>query len=81
MKSELPKFKGFPKRQPQEITIAPLTVPNQPISEEDLHLENYIPIDVLTGFFAAGLDESDITEEQIKDWIRSPYSRDKDSLF
>lgn len=80
LKSELPKFKGFPKRQPQEITIVPLTVPNQPISEEDLHLENYIPIDVLTGFFAAGLDESDITEEQIKDWIRSPYSRDKDKI-
>ncbi len=80
LKSELPKFKGIPKRQPQEITIEPPAVPNQPISEKDLHLENYIPIDVLTGFFAAGLDESAITEEQIKDWIGSCESRDKDKL-
>lgn len=79
-RNELPKFKGFSKRQPQEVTITPPAVPNQPISEENLHLENYIPIDVLTGFFAAGLDESDITGELIKEWIRSPYSRDKDKL-
>ncbi len=79
-RSELPKFKDFPKRQPQEITIAPLTVPNQPIPEEDLHLENYIPIDVLTGFFAAGLDESDLTAELIHEWIGSCESRDKDKL-
>ena len=79
-KSELTNFKGFPKRQPQEITITPPAVQNQPIPEEDLHLVNYIPIDVLTGFFAAGLDESDITEELIHEWIGSCESRDKEKL-
>ncbi len=79
-KSELPKFNGFSKCQPQEIQITPPAVPNQTISEEDLHLENYIPIDVLTGFFAADLGESDITEELIQEWIGSCESKDKEKL-
>ncbi len=80
LKSELPKCKGFPKHQPQEITIKPPAVPNQPIPVEEMHLENYIPIDVLTGFFAAGLDESDLTVELIQEWIGSCERRDKDKL-
>lgn len=58
----------------------PPAVPNQPIPEDELHLENYNPIDVMTGFFAAGLDESDLTDELIKEWIGSHDSRDKDKL-
>lgn len=79
-KSELPEFKEFFKRQSQEITITSPAVPNQPISESDLNLENYIPIDVLTGFFAADLNESDITPEVIEEWIRSNDDTDKEKL-
>ena len=43
-RSEFSKFKGFPKRQSQELTIMPPAVPNQPVPEENLHLKNYISI-------------------------------------
>lgn len=73
-------FKGLPRRKPQKITITPTAVPNQPVPEDDLQLKEYIPIHVLTGFFADDLNESDITSEMIEEWIRSYDSSDKEKL-
>lgn len=72
---EIPDFTDFLPVEIKDIRIEEFT--NIPISEDDLHLECYPTIEELSGYYAADLENTVITNELIHRWLNSEDNVDR----